>query len=120
MGWSDSHLHEFRLKNPATGETDVIGIPGEEFEGDPGVHDGWRKRWRTIFLPPGLLPGTSMILGITGSTPSNSRKKFNAKRESTIRRGDGRRRSRANKENFQGVNRKDAKSAEDILLISFR
>jgi hypothetical protein len=49
MGWSDSHLHEFRLKNPATGETDVIGVPGDQFEGDPEVHAGWKKKAADYF-----------------------------------------------------------------------
>jgi hypothetical protein len=31
MGWTDSHLHEFRLKNPKTGRTVTIGIPDEYF-----------------------------------------------------------------------------------------
>ncbi len=30
MGWTDSHLHAFRIKNPDTGEIEEIGIPDDE------------------------------------------------------------------------------------------
>lgn len=32
MGWSDSHLHSFKMKNPSTGEDTEIGIPDEDLE----------------------------------------------------------------------------------------
>lgn len=32
MGWFDSHLHSFNMKNPKTKEKAEIGIPDEEFE----------------------------------------------------------------------------------------
>ncbi|HEX9970434.1 MAG TPA: plasmid pRiA4b ORF-3 family protein [bacterium] len=32
MGWSDSHLHQFEIKNPKTGEAVEISIPDEEWE----------------------------------------------------------------------------------------
>lgn len=31
MGWDDYHLHEFEIINPATGQTDRIGIPDTEY-----------------------------------------------------------------------------------------
>ncbi|XP_031616781.1 uncharacterized protein LOC116336788 [Contarinia nasturtii] len=30
MGWSDCHLHEFKVKNPITGTKDTIGVPDED------------------------------------------------------------------------------------------
>jgi len=42
MGWSDSHLHEFRLKNPKTGHKEKIGIPDEDF--GTKVSPGWKKK----------------------------------------------------------------------------
>lgn len=36
MGWTDSHLHEFAITNPSTGEKAVIGIPDEGFDYDMG------------------------------------------------------------------------------------
>lgn len=42
MGWQDSHLHHFHLKEPALGVKLLIGIPFErEFEDDPVVLPGW-------------------------------------------------------------------------------
>jgi hypothetical protein len=32
MGWTDSHLHQFEMINPKTGEELEIGIPDEEWE----------------------------------------------------------------------------------------
>ncbi|MEJ5376870.1 MAG: plasmid pRiA4b ORF-3 family protein [bacterium] len=42
MGWSDEHLHEFRIVNPCTGGTESIGIPDDEGWGPP-VAPGWRR-----------------------------------------------------------------------------
>ncbi|MCI0460914.1 MAG: plasmid pRiA4b ORF-3 family protein [Gemmataceae bacterium] len=42
MGWLDYHLHAFRIRNPATGKVDEIGIPDDDpFEGQPEVLPGW-------------------------------------------------------------------------------
>lgn len=42
MGWTDSHLHEFRVVNPATGEKELIGIPDDEgFDAMHSVLPGW-------------------------------------------------------------------------------
>jgi hypothetical protein len=49
MGWSDSHLHEFRLVNPGTGASEVIGIPGEDYRGGGRVKPGWEKRVSDFF-----------------------------------------------------------------------
>ena len=43
MGWLDYHLHMFRVRNPASGEIDEVGIPDEDgFEGDPVCLPGWQ------------------------------------------------------------------------------
>jgi Plasmid pRiA4b ORF-3-like protein/Domain of unknown function (DUF1841) len=46
MGWLDFHLHAFRVKNPATGETEEIGIPDDDggFPADPKVKVGWEVK----------------------------------------------------------------------------
>jgi hypothetical protein len=40
MGWTDSHLHLFRVKSPSTGKIDEIGIPGDEDWSQPCLA-GW-------------------------------------------------------------------------------
>ena len=40
MGWTDSHLHMFRVKNPETGKIDEIGIPNDDAWGEPCLA-GW-------------------------------------------------------------------------------
>lgn len=42
MGWQDSHLHEFVLKHPITGEAARIGIPDPEGFDDHEVLPGWQ------------------------------------------------------------------------------
>jgi len=49
MGWTDSHLHEFRLKNPKTGRSVIVGIPDEDFGSK--VAPGWKKRIVDFFTP---------------------------------------------------------------------
>jgi hypothetical protein len=39
MGWTDSHLHQFRVADPASGEMISLGIPDDEFE--DGIAPGW-------------------------------------------------------------------------------
>ncbi len=34
MGWTDSHLHQFEIKNPKTKAELIIGIPEEVYGGD--------------------------------------------------------------------------------------
>jgi hypothetical protein len=53
MGWNDSHLHEFRVKDPSLGLTEVVGIPVEEFEGETKVHPGLEKKIADYFLAAG-------------------------------------------------------------------
>jgi len=43
MGWLDSHLHAFRIRDPSTRAEAAIGIPDPEpFEGAPDFLPGWR------------------------------------------------------------------------------
>lgn len=37
MGWKDSHLHQFKTKNPKTGKNEAIGIPEDLYD---GIDDG--------------------------------------------------------------------------------
>lgn len=54
MGWQDYHLHAFQIRNPATGEEEMIGIPDDDgFEGDPEFLPGWLIPLRGYFLRPG-------------------------------------------------------------------
>jgi Plasmid pRiA4b ORF-3-like protein len=41
MGWTDSHLHEFKVFNPATGKKEYIGIPDDEGEDVHPMLAGW-------------------------------------------------------------------------------
>lgn len=42
MGWLDSHLHLFRVRNPASGRTDEIGIPDPDLpSGEQACLAGW-------------------------------------------------------------------------------
>jgi hypothetical protein len=63
MGWSDTHLHEFRLFNPATGLMEWIGIPGEEFEGEPEVYPGWTRKIAGYFPVAGTTVEYTYDLG---------------------------------------------------------
>ncbi|MHB8882983.1 MAG: plasmid pRiA4b ORF-3 family protein [Thermodesulfovibrionales bacterium] len=47
FGWTDSHLHEFRMKNPKTGRKVAIGIPDEDFGAK--VSFGWKKKIADFF-----------------------------------------------------------------------
>jgi hypothetical protein len=47
MGWTDTHLHEFVIKNPKTGRKVNIGLPDEEF--DRKVSEGWKKNIADFF-----------------------------------------------------------------------
>ena len=43
FGWLDCHLHQFTVRWPESGETDIIGIPDDEgFEDGPETLPGWR------------------------------------------------------------------------------
>ena len=43
MGWEDSHLHQFLLKDPRTGRNAYIGIPDEDFD-EHEVLPGWELK----------------------------------------------------------------------------
>jgi hypothetical protein len=47
MGWTDSHLHEFVIKNPKTGRRINIGFPDEDF--GRRVSEGWKKNIADFF-----------------------------------------------------------------------
>jgi len=49
MGWTDTHLHEFRIKNPKTRRKVNIGIPDEDFGSK--VSSGWKKHIADFFTP---------------------------------------------------------------------
>ena len=49
MGWTDSHLHEFVIKNPKTGRKINIGIPDEDCLSK--VYQGWKKKIAGFFSP---------------------------------------------------------------------
>ncbi|MEJ5376861.1 MAG: plasmid pRiA4b ORF-3 family protein [bacterium] len=48
MGWSNDHLHEFRMVNPCTGGTERIGIPDHGGWGPP-VAAGKRRNIASYF-----------------------------------------------------------------------
>jgi hypothetical protein len=43
MGWLDCHLHQFRVLDPRSGTTVLIGIPDDEVPNDRSVVAGWRE-----------------------------------------------------------------------------
>ena len=49
MGWTDSHLHEFAIRNPKTRRTINIGFPDEDF--GRKVSKGWKKLIADFFSP---------------------------------------------------------------------
>ena len=54
MGWWDSHLHAFRVANPAHGDMDLIGIPDEDrFDDDLEYLAGWTVPIDNYFAEPG-------------------------------------------------------------------
>ena len=48
MGWTDTHLHHFEIKNPSTGAREEIGIPGDDFF-DVEIHPGWKWKIARYF-----------------------------------------------------------------------
>lgn len=48
MGWTDTHLHHFGIKNPATGLREEIGIPDEDFI-DMTIRPGWKRKIAIYF-----------------------------------------------------------------------
>ncbi|OGS18485.1 MAG: hypothetical protein A3J83_05055 [Elusimicrobia bacterium RIFOXYA2_FULL_40_6] len=50
MGWTDSHLHEFRVRHPLTARETNLGIPVDEDEKDPNqIFPDWEYRIADIF-----------------------------------------------------------------------
>ena len=50
MGWWDSHLHSFRLKNPLTDKKEEIGIPSDDFFADEiPTLPGWKEKMSKWF-----------------------------------------------------------------------
>lgn len=50
MGWTDSHLHAFKMINPKTNKTEELGIPGDiDFE-EFVMHAGWEENIADWFL----------------------------------------------------------------------
>ncbi len=49
MGWSDYHLHQFDIINPATGMKEEIGIPGDHSDMDFEIIPGWKKKIKKYF-----------------------------------------------------------------------
>jgi len=52
MGWSDSHLHAFRVSMPHKKKKVEIGIPDEDFD-FAEVLPGWKIRIMDYFIEPG-------------------------------------------------------------------
>lgn len=48
MGWTDSHLHNFEIKNPKTRRKEEIGIPDDDFM-DVIILPGWEKKIADYF-----------------------------------------------------------------------
>jgi hypothetical protein len=44
MGWWDSHLHSFVVKNPVSGEKEEIGIPSDDFFDEIPMLPGWEEK----------------------------------------------------------------------------
>lgn len=54
MGWFDSHLHAFRIKDPASGSIVEMGIPDDELlEEQTPILPGWKSKIADYFIEPG-------------------------------------------------------------------
>ena len=42
MGWSDAHLHEFKIANPIDGKIIAIGIPDDDYDWSRATLPGWQ------------------------------------------------------------------------------
>ncbi len=54
MGWTDSHLHEFDIVNPRTGDQESIGIPSDDDFDDAFGNEilpGWERAISKYFSP---------------------------------------------------------------------
>ncbi|MBD3286010.1 plasmid pRiA4b ORF-3 family protein, partial [candidate division WOR-3 bacterium] len=53
MGWKDMHLHEFKVKNPDSGNVHRIGLPDDEDEFGRDTLPGWKIRIDQYFTSIG-------------------------------------------------------------------
>ena len=53
MGWTDTHLHVFRIPPPLPGEPAEIGIPDEDFEDSSPCMPGWEVLVTAYLNEPG-------------------------------------------------------------------
>jgi len=49
MGWLDSHLHQFTLVDPKTGQLEYIGIPDEDGFSEHPCRAGWKVKISKYF-----------------------------------------------------------------------
>ena len=49
MGWLDYHLHEFEIVNPATGNTERMGIPDDAFDDEQPALPSWELQISDYF-----------------------------------------------------------------------
>lgn len=49
MGWSDSHLHQFEMNDPSSGNEVEIGIPDEDFADESETLPGWKQKIADYF-----------------------------------------------------------------------
>jgi hypothetical protein len=54
MGWLDSHLHEFEVTGPSTGDVVRVGIPDDEFPDERPMAPGWVLPVAPYFREPGV------------------------------------------------------------------
>lgn len=61
MGWQDRHLHEFRVRNPASGRLERLGIPDRNFPDERPCTPDWEVplsryfNWESISEAPSAL-----------------------------------------------------------------
>lgn len=53
MGWEDSHLHQFEVSHPITGEAVVISLPDEDGWSEQPILTSWEFQAREYFSRPG-------------------------------------------------------------------
>ncbi|MBN2379862.1 plasmid pRiA4b ORF-3 family protein [candidate division WOR-3 bacterium] len=53
MGWNDTHLHEFKVKDPGSGGMHRIGLPDNENEAGRETLPGWSVRIDQYFISVG-------------------------------------------------------------------
>ncbi len=53
MGWSDIHLHEFRIPVPGISRRIPVGVPSDEYVGEEPARPGWKVPIRHVFWVAG-------------------------------------------------------------------